>query len=81
MKTYNTWLAKIRKRANGSGVLSQWAEQLSRKQGGDVGIWRDYLREILEEEEKASLDLIFDLDLITAPTRKENDEDKQIPLW
>ncbi|MDG2400618.1 MAG: hypothetical protein P8M04_08590 [Akkermansiaceae bacterium] len=81
MKTYNTWLAKIRKRANASGALSQWAEQLSRKQGGDAGMWREHLREILEEEERASLDLILDLDQITGPAQKENNEDKQIPLW
>ena len=81
MKTYNTWLVKIRKRANASGILSQWAEHLSRKQGGDAEMWREQLREILEEEERASLDLILDLDLITAPARKENEEDQQIPLW
>jgi len=81
MKTYNSWLAKIRKRANASGVLSQWAEQLSRKQGGDARKWREHLREILEEEERASLDLILDLDLITAPARKEIEENKQTPLW
>jgi hypothetical protein len=81
MKTYDSWLAKIRKRASPSGALSQWAEQLSRKQGGDADIWREHLREILEEEEKASLDLILDLDLITAPVRKEEGEDQQIPLW
>ena len=81
MKTYNTWLAKIRKRANASGALSQWAEQLPRKQGGDAGMWREHLRKILEEEERASLDLILDLDLITAPARKEDQEDQQIPLW
>ena len=44
-------------------------------------MWCEHLREILEEDEKASLDLILDLDLITAPARKEESEDKQIPLW
>ena len=44
-------------------------------------MWREHLREILEEEERASLDLILDLDLITAPARKENEENKQTPLW
>jgi hypothetical protein len=81
MKTYNTWLARIRKIANASGMLSQWAEQLSRKQGGNAGMWRERIRGILEEEERASPDLILDLDLITAPARKENEEDEQIPLW
>lgn len=81
LKTYDTWLAKLRKRASPSGALSQWAEQLSRKQGGDAGMWREHLREILEGDEKASLDLILDLDLISAPVRKESGEDKQIPLW
>ena len=81
MKTYETWLTKLRKRARPSGALSQWAEQLSRKQGGDAQMWREHLREILDEKEKASLDLILDLDLITAPARKEDSEEEQIPLW
>jgi len=81
MKTYATWLTKLRKRAQPSGALSQWAEILSEKQGGDAGIWREHLREILEEEETASLDLILDLDLITAPAKKKEDPDQQIPLW
>ena len=81
MKTYDTWLAKLRKRAQPSGALSQWAEILSRKQGGDTGMWREHLREILEQEEKASLDLILDLDLITAPAIEKESPDKQIPLW
>ncbi|MCX8239761.1 MAG: hypothetical protein OSB05_13145 [Akkermansiaceae bacterium] len=81
MKTYESWLTKLRKRAQPSGALSQWAERLSNKQGGDAKMWREHLREILEEDEKASLDLILDLDLITAPARKEESEDKQIPLW
>lgn len=81
MKTYESWLAKLRKRAQPSGALSQWSEMLSKKLGGDAEMWREHLREILEEEEKASLDLILDLDLITAPARKEKSEDEQIPLW
>lgn len=81
MKTYDSWLAKLRKRAHPSGALSQWAEMLSIKQGGDAEMWREHLREILEEEEKASLDLILDLDLITAPAKPKNSSDEQIPLW
>ncbi len=61
--------------------MSQWAELLAKKQGGDAGIWREHLREILEKEEKASLDLILDLDLITAPARKTTQEDGQTSLW
>ncbi|MFT6180122.1 MAG: hypothetical protein ACJAQT_000823 [Akkermansiaceae bacterium] len=81
MKTYEAWLTKLRKRAQPSGALSQWAEILAKKQGSDPEIWREHLREILEEEDKASLDLILDLDLITAPARKDESEDEQIPLW
>lgn len=44
-------------------------------------MWREHLRKILEGEERASLDLILDLDLITAPARKEESENSQIPLW
>lgn len=81
MKTYEAWLAKLRKRAQPSGALSQWAEVLSKKQGGDSEIWREHLRAILEDDERASLDLILDLDLITAPAREKNSDDEQIPLW
>ncbi|YCM44971.1 hypothetical protein V2O64_02925 [Verrucomicrobiaceae bacterium 227] len=81
MKTYEAWLAKLRKRAQPSGALSQWAEVLSRKQGGDSEIWREHLRAILDDEEKASLDLILDLDLITAPAKQKENPDEQIPLW
>lgn len=81
MKTYDLWLAKLRKRAQPSGALSQWAEMLSQKQGGDAEMWREHLREVLEEEEKASLDLILDLDLITAPAKPKENPDEQIPLW
>lgn len=81
MKTYAAWLAKLRKRAQPSGTLSQWAEILAKKQGGDVGIWREHLREILEEEEQASLDLILDLDLISAPARKATPENEQRSFW
>lgn len=81
MKTYEAWLTKLRKRAQPSGALSQWAEVLSQKQGGDPEIWREHLRAILDEEEKASLDLILDLDLITAPAKQKDSDDEQIPLW
>ncbi len=81
MKTYDSWLAKLRKRAQPSGALSQWAEVLSKKQGGGAEMWREHLRGILEQEEKASLDLILDLDLITAPARLKESPDEQIPLW
>jgi hypothetical protein len=81
MKTYDSWLGKLRKRAQPSGALSQWAEMLAKKQGGDAEMWREHLREILEQEEQASLDLILDLDLITAPAKESESPDKQIPLW
>lgn len=84
MKTYDTWLAKLRKRAQPSGALSQWAEMLATKDGGDAEMWREHLREILEDEVRASLDLILDLDLITAPAKKttqQDENDEQISLW
>ena len=81
MKTYESWLAKLRKRAQPSGALSQWAEMLSSKQGGEAKMWREHLREILEEEERASLDLILDLDLITAPAKLKDGPDEQTTLW
>lgn len=81
MKPYETWLAKLRKRARPSGSLSQWAEVLAAKDQGDPAIWREHLRAVLEEGEKASLDLILDLDLITAPARREKVDDGQADLW
>ncbi len=80
MKTYDVWLNKLRKRSQPSGAVSQWAHALAKKQGGDPEIWREHLREILDEEEKASLDLILDLDLITAPAQQTGGSDEQMPL-
>lgn len=71
MNRYDTWLKKLRKRAQPSGALSQWAEVLAQQQGGQAITWREHLQEILAEEEKASLDLILDLDLITAPATQK----------
>lgn len=81
MKTYDAWLTKLRKRAQPSGALSQWAELLARKSGGDAEIWREHLRMILDEEERASLDLILDLDQITTPAKSETGNDEQATLW
>lgn len=81
MSPYQTWLTKLRKRARPSGVLSQWAEVLARKQNGDPEMWREHLREILDESERASPDLILDLDLITAPVKHKEDNRDQSTLW
>jgi len=78
---YERWLAKLRKRAQPSGAVSQWAQALAKKLDGDAEIWREHLRDILEGEEKASLDLILDLDLLTAPAKANGSEDEQISLW
>lgn len=81
MSPYQTWLSKIRKRARPSGALSQWAEVLARKQDGDPERWREHLRDILDEKERATPDLILDLDLITAPARSKESGHQQMPLW
>jgi len=81
MTTYNIWLKKLRKRAQPSGVLSQWAELLSQKQGGSASLWREHLQAILDEEERPSLDLILDLDLISAPAKDTPANDQQTSLW
>ncbi|MBC8149097.1 MAG: hypothetical protein H8E96_05410, partial [Verrucomicrobiaceae bacterium] len=49
MKTYHNWLKKLRKRAQPSGTLSQWAELLSRKNEGSAELWREHLQAILDE--------------------------------
>ena len=81
MKTYHNWLKKLRKRAQPSGTLSQWAELLSLKNEGSAELWREHLQAILDEEERPSLDFILDLDLISAPAREESASDDQIALW
>lgn len=78
---YDIWLTKLRKRSAPSGVVSQWAILLSKKQGGDPAIWVEHLRAILDEEEKASAELILDLDLISAVPRAPGVGDEQMPLW
>lgn len=81
MKTYHYWLKKLRKRAQPSGTLSQWAELLSQKNEGSAELWREYLQAILDEEKRPSLDLILDLDHIAAPAKEESSNDEQISLW
>ena len=81
MKTYHYWLKKLRKRAQPSGTLRQWAELLSQKNEGSAELWREYLQAILDEEERPSLDLILDLDHIAAPAKEESSNDEQISLW
>lgn len=81
MTPYQSWLAKLRKRARPSGSLSQWAVRLADSQGGDAEMWREYLDDLFTEKERASPDLILDLDLITAPPRKGQGPDEQMPLW
>ena len=81
MKTYRNWLKKLRKRAQPSGTLSQWAELLSQKNEGSAELWREYLQAILDEEERPSLDLILNLDLIAGPAKEESANDEQISLW
>ena len=78
---YDAWLDKLRKRAAPSGTLSQWALQLTQKQGGDPEMWSEHLRAVLEEEEKASLELILDLDIISAPVKRNLFSDDQTTLW
>ena len=81
MKPYHYWLKNLRKRAQPSGTLSQWAELLSQKNEGSAELWREYLQAILDEEERPSLDLILDLDHIAAPAKEESSNDEQISLW
>ena len=81
MKTYDNWLKKLRKRAQPSGTLSQWAELVSLKNEGSAELWREHLQTTLDEEERPSLDFILDLSFISAPAREESANDDQISLW
>jgi hypothetical protein len=78
---YDAWLDKLRKRAAPSGTLSQWSLLLVQKQGGNAEMWAEHLRSILDGEEKASLELILDLDIISAPVKRNLFSDDQMPLW
>ncbi|MDB4411056.1 hypothetical protein N9055_03170 [Akkermansiaceae bacterium] len=78
---YDAWLDKLRKRAAPSGTISQWSLLLTQKQGGDPEMWAEHLRAVLEEEEKAALELILDLDIISAPVKRSLFGDDTIPLW
>ena len=78
---YNEWLKKLRKRAAPSGTISQWSLLLTKQQGGAPEIWAEHIRSVLDEGEKASLELILDLDLISAPARKSPSSDDHISLW
>ncbi|MGJ8696382.1 MAG: hypothetical protein ACSHYF_08685 [Verrucomicrobiaceae bacterium] len=78
---YDIWLSKLKKRAAPSGTVSQWSLILSQNQGGAPEIWSEHLRAILDEEERASLELILDLDQISAPAKKTKLLDDQSSLW
>ena len=77
MSPYQTWLTKIRKRARPSSALSQWAEVLAQKLNDDAEMWQKHLPDILDERERATLDL----DLITAPAKTKETGDHQMALW
>ncbi|MGE9266660.1 MAG: hypothetical protein ACQKBY_01085 [Verrucomicrobiales bacterium] len=67
MKAYDRWLASLRKRAQASGSLSQWALLLSQRDGRPPAYHQELLRKVLDGKTTASPDLILDLDLISAP--------------
>ena len=61
-----SWLRRMRKQLAGSGRLSEVALILSREEGRTPEHWAAYLRDVLEEDETPSLDLLTRIDALLA---------------
>jgi hypothetical protein len=82
IKRYDSWLAKLRRRSQPSGLLSQWANKLANQKGHTPEYWRSYLRSILDGETVAPPEFILDLELISAqPKEVKSNENSQQMLW
>lgn len=59
---YVRWLRRLRKDLHPSGRASELAWHLSRQRGGDLANWQRRLRDILDGTEKATPDLLIEID-------------------
>jgi hypothetical protein len=66
------WLRRTGRELSASGRLSEVALILSRKKGGDTGVWTERLRRILGREEDPGFELLTEIDAILArPGRRD----------
>lgn len=61
-----SWLRRTRKQLSGSGRLTEVALILSREEGQTPAHWSTYLRDVLDEVETPSLDLLTRIDALLA---------------
>lgn len=60
------WLRRTARQFAVSGRLSQTAAALAASEGGDAGLWRQRLMEILDGRELPSIELLTRIDAILA---------------
>jgi hypothetical protein len=68
---FAAWLSRTRKQFATSGRMTQTAMALSLSEGGTVVEWRIRLREILENTETPTLDLLTKIDVLLAGSSKK----------
>ena len=66
------WLRRTGRELSASGRLSEVALILSRKKGGDTGVWAERLRRILGREEDPGFELLTEIDAILARPAKRD---------
>lgn len=66
------WLRRTGRALSASGRLSEVALILSRKKGGDTGVWAVRLRRILGREEDPGFELLTEIDAILARPAKRD---------
>jgi hypothetical protein len=72
-----SWLRRMRKQLAGSGRLTELALILSREEGNTPDHWSTYLRDVLDEVETPSLDLLTRIDaLLARPVATPAQEDQ-----
>ena len=74
-----SWLRRMRKQLAGSGRLTELALILSREEGNTPGYWSSFLRDVLDEVETPSLDLLTRIDaLLARPVANPAEEDQPV---
>ena len=75
------WLRRTRKQLSGSGRLTEVSLILSREEGRTPGYWSTYLRDVLDEVETPSLDLLTRIDALLARPVVKDKPDEQPGLF
>ena len=74
-----SWLRRMRKQLAGSGRLTELALILSREEGNTPCYWSSFLRDVLDEVETPSLDLLTRIDaLLARPVANPAEEDQPV---